>query len=147
VPNVGYGSVNGFFASLNYNQLNVGGNAQTLSANVQQGTTGLLGDLSCTDPWIATDPNRTSYTVNAFARRSTSFVFGGGKTPLFVPGTFNDTPTILRTGGGITFDRPLNGDPDNKVVGAVRWGYSINEFPHEMSMVVRSFLKIPAVTI
>ncbi|WP_310485778.1 BamA/TamA family outer membrane protein [Chamaesiphon sp. VAR_48_metabat_403] len=113
VPNVGYGSVNGFFASLNYSQLNVGGNAQTLGANVQQGTTGLLGDLSFTDPWIATDPNRTSYTVNAFARRSTSFVFGGGETPLFVPGTVNDTPTILRTGGGITFSRPLDGNPFN----------------------------------
>jgi outer membrane protein insertion porin family len=113
LPNVGYGSVNGFFASLNYNQLNVGGNAQTLAANIQQGTTGLLGDLSFTDPWIATDPHRTSYTVDAFARRSTSFVFGGGKTPLFVPGTTNTTPTILRTGGGITFNRPLNGDPYN----------------------------------
>jgi outer membrane protein insertion porin family len=111
VPNVGYGSVNGFFASLNYNQLNVGGNAQTLSANAQTGTTGLLGELNFTDPWIANDPHRTSYSVNAFARRSTSFVFGGGKTPLFVPGTTNDTPTILRTGGGITFNRPLNGDP------------------------------------
>jgi outer membrane protein insertion porin family len=113
VPNVGYGSVNGFFASLNYNQLNVGGNAQTLGANIQQGTTGLIGDISFTDPWIATDSNRTSYSVNAFARRSTSFVFNGGKTPLFVPGTTNDTPTILRTGGGITFNRPLDGDPYN----------------------------------
>jgi outer membrane protein insertion porin family len=113
VPNVGYGSVNGFFASLNYNQLNVGGNAQTLSANVQTGTTGLLGELNFTDPWIATDPHRTSYTVDAFARRSTSFIFGGGKTPLFVPGTTNDTPTILRTGGGITFNRPLDSDPYN----------------------------------
>ncbi|WP_309730397.1 BamA/TamA family outer membrane protein [Chamaesiphon sp. OTE_75_metabat_556] len=111
VPNVGYGSVNGFFASLNYNQLNVGGNAQTLSANAQQGTTGLIGDVSFSDPWIATDLHRTSYSVNAFARRSTSLIFGGGKMPLFVPGTTNDTPTILRTGGGITFNRPLDGDP------------------------------------
>jgi outer membrane protein insertion porin family len=113
VPNVGYSSVSGFFASLNYNQLNVGGNAQTLAANLQKGTTGLLGDISFTDPWIATDPHRTSYTVDAFARRSTSFVFGGGKTPLFVPNTTNDTPTILRTGGGITLNRPLDGDPYN----------------------------------
>ncbi|PSB58830.1 BamA/TamA family outer membrane protein [Chamaesiphon polymorphus] len=113
VPNAGYSSVNGFFASLNYNQLNVGGNAQTLSANAQTGTTGLLGEINFTDPWIATDSHRTSYTVNAFARRSTSFVFSGGKTPLSVPGTTSDTPTILRTGGGITFNRPLDGDPYN----------------------------------
>ncbi|AFY96448.1 BamA/TamA family outer membrane protein [Chamaesiphon minutus] len=113
VPNAGYSSINGFFASLNYNQLDVGGNAQTLSANAQTGTTGLLGELNFTDPWIATDPHRTSYTVNAFARQSTSFVFSGGKTPLSVPGTTSDTPTILRTGGGITFNRPLDGDPYN----------------------------------
>jgi outer membrane protein insertion porin family len=116
----GLSSTNGLFASISYNQLNVGGNAQTLGTNFQLGTTGLLGDLSFTDPWIATDPNRTSYTVSAFARRSTSLIFGGGTTPQFVPGTPivgsapgtpGDTPTILRTGGGITFNRPLNGDP------------------------------------
>lgn len=110
VPNAGYSSTNGFYASLSYNQLNIGGNAQTLNANAQTSTTGLLGEINFTDPWIATDPHRTSYNVNAFARRSTSFVLDGGKTPRFVPGT-NNTPSILRTGGGITFNRPLNGDP------------------------------------
>jgi outer membrane protein insertion porin family len=113
----GLSSANGLFATTSYNQLNVGGNAQTLSASVQLGTTGLLGDLSFTDPWIATDPNRTSYTANIFSRRSTSVVLGGGTTPQFVPGsipigsTGGDTPTIIRQGGGITFSRPLNGDP------------------------------------
>jgi outer membrane protein insertion porin family len=66
--------------------------------------------LNFTDPWIATDPNRTSYTTNVFQRRSLSLIFDGGRTPLFVPGT-TDTPRVLRQGGGITFSRPLNGDP------------------------------------
>jgi outer membrane protein insertion porin family len=113
----GISSTNGLFGSLSYNQLNVGGNAQTIGSSVQLGTTGFLGDLSFTDPWIATDPNRTSYTANVFSRRSTSLVFGGGTTPQYVTGsipsgsTTGDTPVVVRTGGGITFTRPLNGDP------------------------------------
>ncbi|WP_373543453.1 BamA/TamA family outer membrane protein [Chamaesiphon sp.] len=113
----GISSANGLFASVSYNQSNVGGNAQTIGTSVQLGTTGFLGDLSFTDPWIATDPNRTSYTTNIFSRRSTSLVFNGGTTPQFVPGSIpigsntGDTPTIIRQGGGITFNRPLNGDP------------------------------------
>ncbi|WP_373542801.1 BamA/TamA family outer membrane protein [Chamaesiphon sp.] len=113
----GLSSANGLFASIGYNQLNVGGNAQTIGANVQLGTTGFLGDLSFTDPWIATDPNRTSYTTNIFSRRSTSLIFNGGTTPQFVPGsipvgsTTGDSPLIVRQGGGITFSRPLNGNP------------------------------------
>jgi outer membrane protein insertion porin family len=106
----GISSTNGLFAGLSYNQLNVGGNAQKLGAEVQLGSKDLLFDVNFSDPWIATDPNRTSYVVNAFQRRSTSLVFDGGKTPVFIPGT-KDIPRILRRGGGITFNRPLNGDP------------------------------------
>jgi outer membrane protein insertion porin family len=106
----GISSTNGLFAGLSYNQLNVGGNAQKLGAEVQLGSKDLLFDVNFSDPWIATDPNRTSYVVNAFQRRSTSLVFDGGKTPVFIPNT-KDIPRILRRGGGITFNRPLNGDP------------------------------------
>jgi outer membrane protein insertion porin family len=105
----GLSSANGLFGSLSYNQLNVGGNAQKIGAEVQVGRD-LLYDLNFSDPWIATDPNRTSYNTNIFQRRSLSLVFDGGTTPAFVPGT-TDTPRILRQGGGITFNRPLNGDP------------------------------------
>jgi outer membrane protein insertion porin family len=106
----GISSTNGLFGSVSYNQLNVGGNAQKLGAEIQVGTRDLLFDLNFTDPWIATDPNRTSYTANVFQRRSTSLVFDGGTTPSFIPNT-TDIPRILRRGGGITFSRPLNGDP------------------------------------
>jgi outer membrane protein insertion porin family len=106
----GLSSTNGLFGSVSYNQQNVGGNAQKLSAEAQIGTRENLFDLNFTDPWIATDPNRTSYTINAFQRSSTSLIFDGGKTPAFIPGT-SDIPRIRRQGGGITFSRPLNGDP------------------------------------
>jgi outer membrane protein insertion porin family len=106
----GISSTNGVFGSVTYNQLNVGGNAQKLGAEIQVGSLSTLYNINFSDPWIATDPNRTSYNVNIFQQRSLSLVFGGGKTPQFVPGT-SDTPTIFRQGGGITFSRPLNGDP------------------------------------
>jgi outer membrane protein insertion porin family len=106
----GISSTNGVFGSVTYNQLNVGGNAQKLGAEIQVGSLSTLYNINFSDPWIATDPNRTSYNVNIFQQRSLSLVFGGGRTPQFVPGT-SDTPTIFRQGGGITFSRPLNGDP------------------------------------
>jgi outer membrane protein insertion porin family len=107
----GISSTSGLFGSVSYNQLNIGGNAQKLGAEIQIGTrSDVLFDLSFSDPWIATDPNRTSYTANVFQRRSTSLVFDGGKTPTYIPNT-TDIPRIRRQGGGITFNRPLNGDP------------------------------------
>jgi outer membrane protein insertion porin family len=106
----GLSSTNGLFGSVSYNQLNVGGNSQKLGAEVQLGTKDFLYDLNFSDPWIASDPNRTSYNANIFSRRSLSLVFDGGKTPSYVPGT-TEIPRVVRQGGGITFNRPLNGDP------------------------------------
>jgi outer membrane protein insertion porin family len=106
----GISSTNGLFGSVSFNQQNLGGNAQKLGAEVQLGTRDLLYDLNFSDPWIATDPNRTSYNINVFQRRSQSLVFDGGTTPLYIPGT-TDIPRVLRQGGGVTFSRPLNGDP------------------------------------
>jgi outer membrane protein insertion porin family len=106
----GISSTNGLFGSVSYNMQNLGGNGQKLGAEVQLGTRDLLFDMNFSDPWIATDPNRTSYNANIFQRRSLSLVFDGGKTPVYLSGT-SDVPRILRQGGGITFSRPLNGDP------------------------------------
>jgi outer membrane protein insertion porin family len=110
----GISSTSGLFGSVSYNQLNIGGNAQKLGAEVQIGTrSDVLFDLNFSDPWIATDPNRTSYVANIFQRRSTSLVFDGGRNPGYIPSTpqGSDIPRIRRQGGGITFSRPLNGDP------------------------------------
>ena len=121
LPSVVYSSRDGLSGNLSLSQLNLGGNNQKLNVQGQLGSqNSTTFDLSFAEPWIATDPNRTSYSVNAFQQRSLSSIFEGGKTPVFVPGT-NDTPRLLRQGGGITFNRPLNGDPfgDSKLRGSL----------------------------
>ncbi len=111
LPSFGYSSRDGLFGNLSFSQLNLGGNNQKLNVQGQLGSqNSTTFDLSFSEPWIATDPNRTSYSVSAFQQRSLSSVFEGGKTPVFVPGT-SENPRLLRQGGGITFNRPLNGDP------------------------------------
>ncbi|MDK3156487.1 BamA/TamA family outer membrane protein [Kamptonema cortianum] len=107
----GISSASGLFGSVSYQQLNLGGNNQQLRAEAQIGTRELLFDLSFTDPWIAGDPNRTSYTVNLFRRRSISLIFDGGDPEVNLPN--GDRPRILRLGGGVNFSRPLGPDPRN----------------------------------
>jgi outer membrane protein insertion porin family len=108
------GSSSGLVASVSGQLNNVGGNAQKIGADVQVGGRDFLYNLNFTDPWIAGDPNRTSYSVNLFQQRSLSLIFDGGITPQTAAGT-SDIPRVARTGGGITFNRPLNGNPfDNK---------------------------------
>lgn len=102
----GFSSNSGLFGSVSYQQQNLGGNNHTLGAELQVGQRELLFDVSFTDPWIATDPYRTSYTVNAFRRRSISLVYDGEDTNIRTENG-NDSPRIVRTGGGITFVRPL----------------------------------------
>ena len=104
----GISSASGLFGSVSYQQQNLGGNNQTLGAEVQLGVRELLFDLNFTDPWIAGDPYRTSYTVNAFRRRSISLIFDGGETEVDLPN--GDRPRIVRTGAGISFVRPLSRD-------------------------------------
>jgi outer membrane protein insertion porin family len=103
------GGSNGLSAILGYTQLNLGGNNQTIGGEAQIGRD-LLFNLSYGDPWIGTDPNRTSYRINAFSSRSLPLAFEGGPTPIFLAGS-NDSPRINRTGGGVTFARPLSGNP------------------------------------
>ena len=105
----GISSSSGLFGSVSYQQQNLGGNNQTLGAEVQLGQQALLlFDLSFTDPWIAGDPYRTSYTVNAFRRQSISLIFDGGEPEINLPN--GDSPRIVRTGGGVSFTRPLSRD-------------------------------------
>jgi outer membrane protein insertion porin family len=104
------GSSSGFSLGASGQLGNLGGNGQKLGADVQFGGKDTLYNISFTDPWIAGDPNRTSYSVNLFQQRSLSLIFDGGTTPQFAFGT-GDTPRVQRTGGGINFTRPLNGNP------------------------------------
>ncbi|MBD0314817.1 MAG: BamA/TamA family outer membrane protein, partial [Microcoleus sp. T3-bin5] len=105
----GISSASGLFGSVSYQQQNLGGNNQTLGGEVQLGTQALLlFDLRFTDPWIAGDPYRTSYSVNAFRRRSISLIFDGGEREIELEN--GDRPRVVRLGGGVTFTRPLSRD-------------------------------------
>ena len=105
----GLSSATGLFGTVSYQQQNLFGRNQKLGAEVQIGERQTLFDLSFTDPWIAGDPYRTSYTINAFRRRSISVIFDGGQQEVYLPN--GDRPRINRTGGGINFTRPLSRNP------------------------------------
>jgi outer membrane protein insertion porin family len=110
----GYSSDTGLFGTVSYQQKNFGGNNQTLGSEVQLGDDSLLFDVNFTDPWIGGSESRTSYTVNAFRRRSTSLVFNGDEDINVESGDDDDdgdAPRVVRTGGGISFSRPLPSDP------------------------------------
>lgn len=99
----------GLFGTISYQEQNLGGNRQTLAAEVQVGERELLFDLSFTDPWIGGDPYRTAYTANLFRRRSISLVFDGDNSSIRTFNGFN-SPRVVRTGLGVTFARPLAKD-------------------------------------
>ncbi|MBD2343905.1 BamA/TamA family outer membrane protein [Anabaena subtropica] len=114
----GISSASGLFGTVSYQQQNLGGRNQKLGAEVQVGERELLFDLRFTDPWIAGDPYRTSYTANIFRRRSISLIFDGKDQDIrtFDPGNETDTnqqdrPRVTRLGGGVTFTRPLSANP------------------------------------
>ncbi|AFZ25244.1 outer membrane protein/protective antigen OMA87 [Cylindrospermum stagnale PCC 7417] len=110
----GISSSSGLFGTVSYQQQNLGGRNQKLGAEVQVGQRELLFDLRFTDPWIAGDPYRTSYTANVFRRRSISLIFDGKDNDIetFEAGTTEgDRPRITRLGGGVTFTRPLSANP------------------------------------
>ena len=109
VAGAGFSSASGLFGSLSYQQQNLGGNNQTLGAELQIGQREGLYDLTFTDPWIAGDPYRTSYTVNLFRRRTVSLVFDGGEDEVDLEN--GDTPRVRRLGGGVNFTRPLSRNP------------------------------------
>ncbi|MEO1094748.1 MAG: BamA/TamA family outer membrane protein [Cyanobacteria bacterium J06638_28] len=102
---LGFNFTGDVFGTLSYRQDNFGGNNQKLSAETQLSTRDLLFDISFTDPWIGGDPNRTSYTVNAFARRSIPLVFEGGDNEIDLDN--GDRVRVNRFGGGVNFRRPL----------------------------------------
>ncbi|MEB3219140.1 MAG: BamA/TamA family outer membrane protein [Nostocales cyanobacterium 94392] len=129
----GVSSASGIFGTISYQEQNLNGRNQKLGAELQAGAREFLFDFRYTDPWIAGDPYRTSYTVNAFRRRSISLIFDNGERQNVAgdgtsetidteietlglqreDGTFEDgdRPRVVRTGGGVNFTRPLNKNP------------------------------------
>ncbi|NJL49470.1 MAG: BamA/TamA family outer membrane protein, partial [Leptolyngbyaceae cyanobacterium SM2_5_2] len=102
---LGFNFTGDIFGTVSYRQDNFGGNNQKLSAEAQISTRDILFDVSFTDPWIAGDPFRTSYTVNGFARSVINLNFDGGPTPIDLAN--GDRVRVRRFGGGVTFSRPL----------------------------------------
>ncbi len=105
----GLSSETGLFGTVSYQELNLGGNNQKLIAEFQLGERLFLLDVSFTDPWIAGDPYRTSYTVNGFRGQGVSVVFEDGDEEVRLPN--GDRPRLIRTGGNIRFTRPLIDHP------------------------------------
>ncbi|MEA5478299.1 BamA/TamA family outer membrane protein [Pseudanabaena galeata UHCC 0370] len=99
----GLSSSTGLFGTVSFQQQNLGGNNQKLGLDIQVGERELLFDLNFTDPWLAGDPNRTSFTANIFNRSLFSFIFD---TPIGI-GPDNVSPRINRLGTGFSFSRPL----------------------------------------
>jgi outer membrane protein insertion porin family len=106
----GISSSSGLFGTVSYQQKNLGGNNQTLGTEIQLGERELLFDVNFTDPWIAGDDHRASYTINAFRRRSISLVFDGDDNDIETADG-EDSPRVVRTGGGVNFSRPLSDNP------------------------------------
>jgi len=95
------------FGQLSYNEDNFGGNNQKLRTEGRVTTRGdFLFDVSFTDPWIAGDRYRTSYTASLFNRRATSLIFDNGPIDVDLPN--GDTPRLNRLGTGLSFSRPLD---------------------------------------
>lgn len=118
----GFSSDSGLFGTASYQQKNFGGNNQTLGTEIQVGDDSLLFDVNFTDPWIGGSKSRTSYTVNAFRRRSISLVFNGDDDIDTLNGS--DSPRVVRTGGGINFARPLPSDPFKRRDWTLSTGFS-----------------------
>ncbi|MEA5507130.1 BamA/TamA family outer membrane protein [Halotia wernerae UHCC 0503] len=113
----GISSASGLFGTVSYQQQNLNGRNQKLGAELQVGQRELLFDLRFTDPWIAGDPYRTSYTTNLFRRSSISLIFDGTDQDIRTidtDGSEGDRPRVLRLGGGVTFTRPLSANPYDK---------------------------------
>ncbi len=106
----GVSSASGLFGTVSYQQQNLGGNNQKLGAEIQLGERELLFDANFSDPWIAGDQFRTGYTINGFRRRSISLIYDGGDDVriLNTGRAEADRVRIVRTGGGISFSRPLS---------------------------------------
>ncbi|MEI6064016.1 MAG: BamA/TamA family outer membrane protein, partial [Pseudanabaena sp. ELA748] len=100
----GLSSSTGLFGTVSFQQQNLGGNNQKIGLDIQVGEKDLLFDLNFTDPWLAGDPNRTSFTANIFNRRLFSYIFD---SPIGI-GAAQDTPRINRIGTGFSFSRPLD---------------------------------------
>ncbi|MDJ0717896.1 MAG: BamA/TamA family outer membrane protein [Prochloraceae cyanobacterium] len=114
--------ISGLFGSVSFREQNLGGNNQTVGLNFELGDRQFGFDASFRDPWIAGDPYRTSYGVNAFRRRSLSLVYTGDGADVRTARRGNN-PRVLRTGLGVNFNRPLAPTPYEREEWSVSTGF------------------------
>lgn len=107
----GFSSRSGFFGTGSFTQSNLGGNNQNLNIQAQAGTREFLFDAGFSDPWIAGDPNHSSYSVNIFNRLTLPLVFDEGPIEVDLPD--GDTPRVNRLGISGVYNRPFTTDLDN----------------------------------
>lgn len=88
--------------------LNLGGNDQSLTVQLEGGETVFNTELSFVDPWIGNDP--TGIAFNLFNQRSIQRVFAEGNRDVDLPN--KNTPWVHRFGGGIQVFRPVAEDWD-----------------------------------
>ncbi len=105
-PGGGYSSRSGLFAASSFNLRNLNGRNQRLGADVEFSQRDIGFDINYTDPWIAGDPYRTSYSVNGFRKRTFSQIFDGGETEVELAN--GSRPRVFKTGGNISFRRNLS---------------------------------------
>ncbi|MGF1518990.1 MAG: BamA/TamA family outer membrane protein [Nodosilinea sp.] len=129
---LGFNFTGDLFGTVSFRQDNFGGNNQKFSAEAQLSTRDILFDLSFTDPWIAGDPFRTSYTATAFARLANNLNFEAGPNPINLPN--GDQVRIRRVGSGITFSRPL-GNGLTVAVGTLYQNVSARDFGGQLNSV------------
>ncbi len=103
--NVGgsYNADQGILGTLNYQDRNIGGINDTLTANVQVGRRDFLFDSSFNSPYRTTDPNRNGYTINVFRKRGLSDTFDGDIKLLN-----GDRIREGKVGASVSFQRPID---------------------------------------
>lgn len=98
-----YSADQGILGTLNYQDRNIGGINDTLTANVQVGRRDFLFDSTFNSPYRITDPNRNGYTINAFRKRGLSETFDGD-----VKLANGDRVREGKIGGSVSFQRPID---------------------------------------
>ena len=105
-PGGGYSSKSGLFAASSFKLGNLNGRNQRLAADVEFSQRDIGFDVNYTDPWIAGDPYRTSYSINGFRKRTFSQIFDGGETEVELAN--GDRLRVFKTGGNIYLRRNLS---------------------------------------
>ncbi|WP_126146675.1 BamA/TamA family outer membrane protein [Synechococcus elongatus] len=120
---VGFSDASGLFGTIGLQEQNFGGNNQKLGFQLSVGQRQALFDISFSDPWIAGDPFRSSYSVNVFRSAELALQFTNGPIDVNLPN--GNSIITQRTGTQILFTRP-QADPYTRPEWTLFGGVSFN---------------------